>query len=108
LPGYGGSAATGAPDLDTLVGAVRWLIGHPAPGRTVLLGHRMGGMVAQELLVRTPRRGPGAASPPRVVGLVLSCTSAAFGRHSGRLTRPLEETAHAHRGQPEHPDTAAA
>jgi len=83
LPGYGGSAAMGAPDLDTMVGAVRSLIGHLAPGRTVLLGHSMGGMVAQELLARTPRRRPGAAGRPLVDGLILACTSAAFGRADG-------------------------
>jgi len=83
LPGYGGSAAMGAPDLGTMVDAVRSMIGHLAPGHTVLLGHSMGGMVAQELLARTPRRGPGAAGRPLVDGLVLACTSAAFGSADG-------------------------
>jgi len=75
LPGYGGSAAMGAPDLDTMVGAVRSLIGHLAPGRTVLLGHSMGGMVAQACVA--------GASPVAVHGLVLACTTAAFGKAGG-------------------------
>jgi len=74
LPGYGASAAMGSPDLQTMVGAVRALIRHLGAQRTVLLGHSMGGMVAQELLAR---------DPAGVHGLVLACTSASFGRADG-------------------------
>jgi 3-oxoadipate enol-lactonase len=83
LPGYGASSSLGPPDMDRMVGALQSLLDHLRAGRTVLVGHSMGGMVAQELLARTPRRGPGAAGRPRVDGLVLACTSAAFGRADG-------------------------
>lgn len=74
LPGYGDSAAMGAPDLDALVDGVRAVMGEVGAPRTVLVGHSMGGMVAQELLARD-RRG--------VDALVLACTSAAFGAPGG-------------------------
>jgi pimeloyl-ACP methyl ester carboxylesterase len=74
LPGYGDSAAMGAPDMDAFVAAVRAVMQRTAAPRTVLLGHSMGGMVAQELVAR---------SPAGVDGLVLTCTSAGFGRPDG-------------------------
>lgn len=74
LPGYGDSAALGAPDLRTMVAAVRAVLQNLGAPRTVLLGHSMGGMVAQELL---------ALDPAGVHGLVLACTSASFGRTDG-------------------------
>ncbi len=74
LPGYGDSAGLQAVDLDGFVAAVRALIGHAAAKRTVLLGHSMGGMVAQELAARVPQA---------VQGLVLACTSALFGKADG-------------------------
>jgi pimeloyl-ACP methyl ester carboxylesterase len=72
FPGYG--ASPGAPTLDAMVGAVQAVVAALNAERTVLLGHSMGGMVAQELLAR---------SPAAVQGLVLACTSAAFGRPEG-------------------------
>jgi len=72
FPGYGASAGT--PTLDAMVEAVRATIAALNAERTVLLGHSMGGMVAQELLAR---------SPDAAQGLVLACTSAAFGRADG-------------------------
>jgi len=74
LPGYGGSANLGTPDMDGFVAAVQAVIDDIAAPRVVLLGHSMGGMVAQELVARTPRR---------VQGLVLACTSALFGKADG-------------------------
>lgn len=74
LPGYGSSAAMGPPDMNGFVAAVLAMIDHAAAHRTVLLGHSMGGMIAQELVAR---------EPARVHGLVLACTSAAFGGSGG-------------------------
>jgi 3-oxoadipate enol-lactonase len=78
LPGYGDSAALGPPDMDAMVGAVDALITHLAPPQVVLLGHSMGGMVAQELVARHA-----TSAPQRVHGLVLACTSASFGKPDG-------------------------
>jgi pimeloyl-ACP methyl ester carboxylesterase len=77
LPGYGESAALGAPDMDAFVAGVRAVMAAARAGgarRTVLVGHSMGGMVAQELLAR---------DPAGVDALVLACTSAAFGPPGG-------------------------
>ncbi len=72
FPGYGASG--GEPTLDAMVDAVLALRSHLAPQRLVLVGHSMGGMVAQEVAHR---------EPAAVQGLVLACTSAAFGKADG-------------------------
>ncbi len=75
FPGYGESS--GAPTMAAMVDAVDGLIAHlceTGSPRTVLVGHSMGGMVAQELV---------ALRPGRVQGLVLACTSASFGKPDG-------------------------
>ncbi|MCU0968954.1 MAG: alpha/beta hydrolase [Rubrivivax sp.] len=74
LPGYGGSAVLGTPTLGAMVDAVRAVARRLGADRTVLVGHSMGGMVAQELAAR---------HPDEVQGLVLVCTSSAFGRTDG-------------------------
>ena len=74
FPGYGAAAIAGPPTMERMVEAVAGLITGLSAPRVVLVGHSMGGMVAQELVARA------AAG---VHGLVLSCTSAAFGKSDG-------------------------
>ena len=77
LPGYGDSQGCGTPDMESFVAAVRAAMAHAvAQGTTriVLLGHSMGGMVAQEVMAR---------DASGVHGLVLACTSASFGKSDG-------------------------
>ncbi len=72
FPGYGDSR--GEPTLGAMVQAVLDLVAKARAERTVLLGHSMGGMVAQEVVQRAPQL---------VQGLILACTSAAFGKPGG-------------------------
>ena len=78
LPGYGLSASIEPYSLAGMAQAVRELIDGLAltlPNTPLaLVGHSMGGMVAQELM---------AASPERVSALVLAGTSPAFGKPEG-------------------------
>lgn len=72
FPGYGDSQ--GQPTMGAMVQSVLDLAQHARPERLVLLGHSMGGMVAQEVALRAPQV---------VQGLILACTSAAFGKADG-------------------------
>ena len=74
FPGYGESLNLGSPSLTGMVEAVLALIAHLKARRCVLVGHSMGGMVAQELV---------AQHAGTVQGLVLTCTSPAFGKSDG-------------------------
>jgi 3-oxoadipate enol-lactonase len=76
FPGYGDTP--GPAGMDPFVAAVQAAIAHVAPRRVVLVGHSMGGMVAQELAAR---------APASVQGLVLACTSAMFGKADGDWQR---------------------
>lgn len=78
MPGYGGSAMPGAPTMAALADALRALLTSLGPARFVLVGHSMGGMVAQELMAR---------DPADIVALVLCGTSPAFGRAEGDFQR---------------------
>lgn len=75
FPGYGGSVGLQPVSLARMVDAVTALIRTYAPRRVALVGHSMGGMVAQELLAMQP-------GVP-VHALVLACTSPAFGSPQG-------------------------
>jgi 3-oxoadipate enol-lactonase len=74
LPGYGGSPSIDPYDMAGLAAAVQSFIIQTPHQRCVLVGHSMGGMVAQEVVARWPAL---------VHGLVLSGTSAAFGKPGG-------------------------
>jgi pimeloyl-ACP methyl ester carboxylesterase len=76
-PGYGHSPAVEPYDLEQVSAALKRLIdslGEPV----VLVGHSMGGFIAQETYARYPEA---------VKALVLSFTSPAFGRKSGEFAR---------------------
>jgi 3-oxoadipate enol-lactonase len=74
MPGYGDSGPMSPYTNALLADAVKKLIGHIDAKRNVLLGHSMGGMIAQELAV---------LHPSLVHGLVLYSTSPAFGKPDG-------------------------
>ncbi len=78
LPGYGLSPTIRPYDLAGLAAAVQRLIDQLGRGPAVLVGHSMGGMVAQEIAARAPRC---------VAGLVLAGTSPAFGKPGGDWQR---------------------
>ena len=77
-PGYGASPAVEPYDLDGVAGALQALIRHLGEAPVILVGHSMGGFVAQEAYARYPRR---------IKALVLCFTSAAFGGAGGDFQR---------------------
>ena len=78
FPGYGLSPTIELFDLAGLARSVITLIDHLGAGPAVLVGHSMGGMVAQEAA---------ATAPDRLAGLVLASTSPAFGKPGGDWQR---------------------
>jgi pimeloyl-ACP methyl ester carboxylesterase len=77
LPGYGESASVvGLKPCEPgcMARQVARLIDHTGRGPAVVVGHSLGGMVALELW---------AHRPDLVAGLVLACSSAAFGKPDG-------------------------
>jgi 3-oxoadipate enol-lactonase len=72
MPGYSGSAPLPLVTIDALAAALGGFIAALGLERPVLVGHSLGGMVVQRLLVEAPH----AAS-----AVVLAQTSAAFGGH---------------------------
>jgi 3-oxoadipate enol-lactonase len=74
LPGYGARAAIDVIDFERFAEDVEAAIAHHRFERPVLVGHSLGGMIAQTLLRRQPD-GYSAA--------VLAATSPAFGNPSG-------------------------
>ncbi len=74
MPGYGDSAGVEPYTTEALARALERLLDEVGARRNVLLGHSMGGMVAQEAV---------ALFPHKVQALVLSGTSASFGPAAG-------------------------
>jgi pimeloyl-ACP methyl ester carboxylesterase len=77
-PGYGDSPAVEPYDIAGLARALEALLDALAAPRAVLLGHSMGGMIAQEAAALFPRK---------IAGLVLAATSPAFGKPDGEWQR---------------------
>jgi 3-oxoadipate enol-lactonase len=77
-PGYGGRPAVDPYDLETIAAALRGEIEKQGTGPAVLVGHSMGGFVAQEGYARFPQL---------VKALVLCFTSAAFGGTGSEFAR---------------------
>ena len=73
-PGYGGSALVEPYTNLELARALHRLIAHVGARRNVVLGHSMGGLIAQEAF---------ALEPGRIDGLILFATSPAFGKPGG-------------------------
>ncbi len=74
MPGYGASAMAEPYTNAALTEALHALVAHIGAARNVLVGHSMGGMVAQEAI---------ALRPSAIDGLVLLATSPAFGTPGG-------------------------
>ena len=74
MPGYGQSAPVDPYDNAALAQALHDWVRHVGAARNVLVGHSMGGMVVQEAMARQPEG---------IDALVLSGTSAAFGKPGG-------------------------
>jgi len=77
-PGYGASPLVEPYDLEQVAGALHALIEHLGDAPVVLVGHSMGGFVAQEAYARFPHR---------IKALALCFTSAAFGGSGGDFQR---------------------
>ena len=77
-PGYGASPLLEPYDLERVAGALRALLEQLGSSPAVLIGHSMGGFVAQEAYARFPGL---------IKALVLCFTSAAFGGAGGEFQR---------------------
>lgn len=77
-PGYGKSRLVEPYDLERIADALHALIAHLGGGPVVLVGHSMGGFVAQEAYARFPHR---------IKALALGFTSSAFGGTRGDFQR---------------------
>lgn len=77
-PGYGISPLPQPYSISTCADALVALIEQTGAARNVLLGHSMGGMIAQRAYEKL-----GPEGRKRISGLVLSATSAAFGNPDG-------------------------
>lgn len=77
-PGYGASPMVNPYDFEHVASALRQLLEHVGGPPAVLVGHSMGGFVAQEAFGRYPHL---------VKALVLAFTSPAFGGSGGEFQR---------------------
>jgi len=77
-PGYGTTAAVAPYDLERIAEAAQQAIRREVGAPTVVIGHSMGGFIAQELYAR---------HPDSVRALVLCFTSAAFGGSGSDFAR---------------------
>ncbi len=82
MPGYGSSPALRPMTFPALADALRGLLDRLELGCVHLVGHSMGGMVAQEFA---------ATYPERVRTLVLAATSPAFGRTDSAFQKRFVE-----------------
>ncbi len=73
-PGYGASPLRVPYTMESLANALLDLIAHVGARRNVIVGHSMGGMIAQEAV---------ALDASRIHGLILFATSPAFGKPGG-------------------------
>jgi 3-oxoadipate enol-lactonase len=74
MPGYGGSAPLPTVSIATLAGALQDFLQQVGVTKPILVGHSIGGMIVQQLLVKSPH----VAS-----SVVLAQTSPAFGKPDG-------------------------
>jgi 3-oxoadipate enol-lactonase len=74
MPGYGGSPLIDPMTFESLSDSLIRMMDHLKIKQTHLVGHSMGGMVAQQAI---------ATSPDRFKSLILSATSPAFGKADG-------------------------
>jgi pimeloyl-ACP methyl ester carboxylesterase len=81
-PGYGESAPIEPLDMKGLADSLSRLVRHVGAKRNVILGHSMGGMIAQEAMAQ-PQLGPSA----EIDGLILFATSPSFGKPGGDWQR---------------------
>lgn len=90
MPGYGLSPMLPHYSFATFAAALARVLDAVTSTRIVLVGHSMGGMIALEAAARYPHR---------LAGMVLACTSPAFGKKENAWqqafirarTRPLDE-----------------
>ena len=82
-PGYGQSAMVGPYTTQSLAKALLALIDSVGAKRNVILGHSMGGMIAQEAV---------AVNAAAIHGLILFSTSPAFGKPGGEWQQHFLES----------------
>jgi 3-oxoadipate enol-lactonase len=74
MPGYGGSAPLASVSIATLADALKDFLDQVGAAKPCLVGHSIGGMIVQQLLVK---------DPSIAAAVVLAQTSPAFGRPDG-------------------------